>query len=302
MERTSTNGFNSRLTAGKLIIHLILILTCIVCIYPFLVVLGTSFQEENEILANGYSIIPKVFSLTAYQVILLEPTVLIRAYGVTILTTVAGTLIGVWVTSSYAFAISRKDYSFRTALSFFVFFTMLFQGGLVANYILMVNWLGLKNTMLALILPYLISGWYVLLLKGFLQSLPEALFESAKIDGAGEFRIFTTIVIPLSKPPLATIALFFVLQYWNDWWLTLLYVDQEHLIKLQYMLIRVLKNMEFLNSAEAMQYGLVKEGMQVPALSARMAMCTLAAGPMLVVFPFFQKYFVRGLTVGSVKG
>ncbi|MDF2921489.1 MAG: transporter permease [Paenibacillaceae bacterium] len=302
MDRISMPGIRSGPTAGKSVIHLILVLTCMACLYPFLVVLGTSFQEENEILAHGYTIIPEVFSLSAYKVILHDPTVLLRSYGVTILTTAAGTLIGLWVTSSYAFAISRKDYAFRTFLSFFVFFTMLFQGGLVPSYILMVNWLGLKNNVLALILPYLISGWYVLLLKGFLQTLPDALIESAKIDGAGELRIFIRIVIPLSKPPLATVALFFALQYWNDWWLTLLYVDQEKLMKLQYMLIRVLKNMEFLNSSEAMQFGLVKEGMQVPALSARMAMCVLAAGPMLVVFPFFQKYFVRGLTVGSVKG
>jgi putative aldouronate transport system permease protein len=139
-------------------------------------------------------------------------------------------------------------------------------------------------------------------MKGFLQALPNALFESAKMDGAGETRIFIQLVLPLSLPALATVGLFFVLQYWNDWWLTLLYVDSKDMLKLQYLLIRVLKNMEFLNSAEAIQYGLVKPGMEVPSLSARMAMCVLAAGPMLVVFPFFQRFFVRGLTVGSVKG
>jgi len=166
----------------------------------------------------------------------------------------------------------------------------------------MVKWLGLKNNILALILPYLISGWFVLLMKGFIQSIPDALFESAKLDGAGELLIFIRIVLPLSKTALATLGLFLTLQYWNDWWLTLLYIDKEKLMKLQYILIRVLRNMEFLNSAEAAQYGLVKEGMQVPTLAARMAMCILAAGPVLVIFPFFQKYFVRGLTVGSVKG
>ncbi|WP_158594268.1 carbohydrate ABC transporter permease [Cohnella faecalis] len=138
---------------------------------------------------------------------------------------------------------------------------------MVPSYILMVKWLGLKNNLLALILPYIISGWYVLLMKGFLKTLPDALFESAKIDGAGEFKIFTKIALPLSKPALATLGLFLVLQYWNDWWLTLLYIDKENLMTLQYMLIRVLKNMEFLNSAEAVQYGLVKEGMQVRRLA-----------------------------------
>jgi putative aldouronate transport system permease protein len=290
------------LTYGKLSIHLFLAVLCVACLYPFLVILGTSFQSQSDIIKHGYSIIPETFTLTTYQMIIKDPGVLIHTYGVTIATTVIGTIVGLWVTTSYAFAISRKDYAYRSPLAFFVFFSMLFNGGMVASYIMMVSWFDLKNTMLALILPYLISGWFVLLMKGFLQTLPEPLFESAKIDGAGELYIFIRIVIPLSKPPLATLALFLSLQYWNDWWLTLLYSDRENLMTLQYLLIRVLKNMEFLNSAEAVQYGLVKEGMEVPTLGARMAMCVMAAGPMLVIFPLFQKYFVRGLTVGSVKG
>ncbi|WP_141503370.1 carbohydrate ABC transporter permease [Paenibacillus luteus] len=284
------------------IIHGIFIVVCIACLYPFLVIIGTSFQNETDILLSGYSILPKQFDLTAYQVILHNPGVLLNAYVVTIFTTLVGTVAGLWITTSFAFTISRKDYAYRKQLSFFVFFTMLFQGGLVPSYILMVSWLDLKNNLLALILPFLITGWHVLLMRGFLQTLPDALFESAKIDGATEFTIFTRIVLPLSKPALATLGLFLVLQYWNDWWLTLLYIDHEDKMKLQYLLIRVLRNMEFLNSAEAIQYGLVKPGQQVPSLSARMAMCILAAGPMLVIFPFFQRYFVQGLTVGSVKG
>ncbi|NOU69244.1 ABC transporter permease subunit [Paenibacillus sp. LMG 31461] len=284
------------------IIHAIFILVCIACMYPFLVIVGTSFQNENDILKSGYSILPKQFDLSAYRVILHNPAVLLNAYMVTIYTTLIGTVAGLWITTSFAFTISRKDYAYRKQLSFYVFFTMLFQGGLVPSYILMVSWLDLKNNVLALILPFLITGWHVLLMRGFLQTLPDALFESAKIDGASEFTIFTRIVLPLTKPALATLGLFLVLQYWNDWWLTLLYIDHENKMKLQYLLIRVLRNMEFLNSAEAIQYGLVKPGQQVPSLSARMAMCILAAGPMLVIFPFFQRYFVQGLTVGSVKG
>jgi putative aldouronate transport system permease protein len=284
------------------IIHAIFIIVCIACMYPFLVIVGTSFQNENDILKSGYSILPKQFDLSAYRVILHNPAVLLNAYMMTIYTTLIGTVAGLWITTSFAFTISRKDYAYRKQLSFYVFFTMLFQGGLVPSYILMVSWLDLKNNILALILPFLITGWHVLLMRGFLQTLPDALFESAKIDGASEFTIFTRIVLPLTKPALATLGLFLVLQYWNDWWLTLLYIDHENKMKLQYLLIRVLRNMEFLNSAEAIQYGLVKPGQQVPSLGARMAMCILAAGPMLVIFPFFQRYFVQGLTVGSVKG
>ncbi|GGI44247.1 sugar ABC transporter permease [Paenibacillus marchantiophytorum] len=290
------------ITKGNLIIHILFILLCMACMFPFLVIIGTSFQTENDIIQYGYSMIPKNFTLDAYKVILHEPKVLLDSYLVTIGTTVIGSLIGMWVTTAYAYAISRKDYSYRTFLAFFIFFTMLFHGGMVPSYILMVKWLGLRNNVLALILPYLISGWFVLLMKGFLQTIPEAIIESAKMDGAGELRIFAQIVLQISKPALATLGLFFALQYWNDWWLTLLYMDQDHLMKLQYLLIRVLKNMEYLNSSEAIQYGLVKPGTQVPSLSARMAMCILAAGPMLLVFPLFQKYFVQGLTVGSVKG
>ncbi|CAH1192024.1 L-arabinose transport system permease protein AraQ [Paenibacillus allorhizoplanae] len=283
-------------------IHVIFIVVCVACLYPFLVIVATSFQSENSIVQNGYSIIPNEFNLDAYRVILVEPKQLLNSYVVTIVTTLIGTIVGLWVTTSYAFAISRHDYAYRGILAFLIFFTMLFKGGLVPSYILISKWLGLQNNILALIVPYLISGWFVLLMKGFLQALPNALFESAKMDGAGETRIFIQLVLPLSLPALATVGLFFVLQYWNDWWLTLLYVDSKDMLKLQYLLIRVLRNMEFLNSAEAIQYGLVKPGMVVPSLSARMAMCVLAAGPMLVVFPFFQRFFVRGLTVGSVKG
>jgi len=291
-----------RITPVKIIIHLIFIITCTACIYPFLIVVGSSFQSENEIIISGYAIIPKEISLVAYKMILKDPKVLLNSYIVTIVTTVIGSIAGLWVTTSYAYALSRRDFKYRKQLSFYVFFTMLFNGGMVPSYIMMVKWLNLKNNILALILPSLISGWYVFLMKGFLMTIPEALFESAKIDGASEIYTFVKIVLPVSKPPLATVGLFLVLQYWNDWWLTLLYIDKENLMKLQYMLIRVLRNLEFLNSAEAIQYGLVKEGMVVPTQGARMAMCLLAAGPMLVVFPFFQKYFVSGLTVGSVKG
>ncbi|MDG0790902.1 carbohydrate ABC transporter permease [Cohnella ginsengisoli] len=302
MNDSVTTLLRRRPSAGKMLIHVVFIALCVASLFPFLVIIGTSFQSENDIVKFGYSIIPRNFTFDAYRVILHEPKVLFQSYFVTIATTVIGSLVGMWVTTTYAYAISRKDYRFRSFLAFFIFFTMLFHGGMVPSYILMVKWLGLKNNILALILPYLISGWFVLLMKGFLQTIPEAVIESAKIDGAGELRIFAQIVIPISKPALATLGLFFALQYWNDWWLTLLYVEHDNLMKLQYLLIRVLKNMEYLNSAEAIQYGLVKPGMLVPSLSARMAMCILAAGPMLLVFPLFQKYFVQGLTVGSVKG
>ena len=284
------------------VINLFFALFCAVCIYPFLVVLGSSFQSQMDIAKNGYSAIPRPVDLTAYNMVLRNPTQLINSYMVTIITTAVTAIVGLVVISSFAYVISRRTYKYRRLLSLYIFITMLFSGGLVPSYILMVNWLRLKNSILALILPMLISAWYVMLMRSFMQSIPEALIESAKIDGAQEITIYIRIVLPLSTPVLATVGLFLVLSSWNDWWLTLLYIDTDRLMKLQYLLMRLLRNMEFLNTADAIKYGAVREGVEVPVLSARMAMCVLAAGPMLVVFPFFQKYFVRGITVGSMKG
>ena len=285
-----------------IVINICFMIFCAFCVYPFLVVLGSSFQSQMDIAKNGYSAIPRPVDLTAYRMILRNPVQLLNSYIVTIVTTGATAVCGLAVISGFAYAISRRTYKYARFLSFYLFITMLFNGGLVPSYILMVNWLKLKNNMLALILPMLISAWFVILMRSFMQSIPEALLESAKIDGAWELTIFTRIVLPMSTPVLATVGLFLVLQSWNDWWLTLLYIDADKMMKLQYLLMRLLRNMEFLNTADAIKYGAVREGVEVPVLSARMAMCVLAAGPMLVVFPFFQKYFVRGIMVGSIKG
>ena len=282
--------------------HVVLILLAFTCLYPFLIILGSSFQSENEIMTRGYAVLPQQPTLEAYKIIMGNPQSLLTSYGVTILTTLATTLLGLAVVSTFGYVVARKDYPYRRALSFFAFFTMLFNGGMVPSYILISNWLGLKDNLLALILPLVCSAWYILMMKGFFQTIPTALIESAKIDGAGELRIFLTIVVPISKPAFATIGLFYVLAAWNDWWLSLLYIENESLFKLQYLLMKVLNNIEFLNSYDAIKYGVVNGSTQLPTYSVRMAMCILAAGPILVVFPFFQKYFVRGITVGAVKG
>lgn len=284
------------------VIHLIFIVLCGVCLYSFLIIVGSSFQTQKDISLNGFSVIPQHFSLDSYKMILSNPTQLINSYAVTTIVTVIGTICGLWLVSTCGYVLSRKSYRYKSILAFYVFFTMLFNGGIVPSYILITKWLGIKDTILALILPTMVSAWYIILMKGFFQAIPDSLIESAKIDGAGELLIFVRIIIPISKPAFATIGLFYVLQYWNDWWLSLMYIDNNKLLQLQYMLMRILKNAEFLNSAAAIQYGMIKEGVEIPTQGLRMAMCVLAAGPILVVFPFFQKYFVKGLTVGAVKG
>ena len=282
-------------------IHLILTVISIVCLFAFLIVLGSSFQTQEDILANGYRIIPKEFTLSAYKMIVSDASVLVNSYLTTIFTTVVGTILGLWICSTYAYVISRRDYKFRKQLTFLIFFTMLFNGGMVANYILISKWLNLQNNIWALILPLMVNAWNIFVMKSFFMSIPTSVIESAKIDGANELTIFVKMIIPMSAPAFATVGLFITLSYWNDWWYSLLYMSDDRILKLQFLLMRVLRNMEFLNSEAALQLGIMPTGTALPTLSARMAMCVVAAGPILIVFPFFQRFFVKGLTLGSIK-
>ena len=204
--------------------------------------------------------------------------------------------------STCGYVMSRDDFAYKRILGLYVFFTMLFSGGMVPSYILMTRGLGLKDSLLALIIPGMCSAWNILLMKGFFKTIPSSLIESAKLDGAGEFQIFARIIVPISKPAFATVGLLLTLDFWNEWFNSLLYINDPSKVKLQYLLITMLRNVEFLNSPEAQQYGLLTGMETMPTMSVRMAMCVLAAGPILLVFPFFQKYFVKGLTVGAVKG
>lgn len=287
----------------KVVSHVLLIVLCVFCVGSFLLVLGSSFQSESEIQKIGYRMIPHEFSLEAYKAVFMSPGMILDSYMVTIITTVVGTIIGLCISASAGYVISRKNYRYRKILSFFIFFTMLFNGGLVPTYILMTQWLHLKNTIWALILPLVVNAWYIILMRGFFQGIPDSIMEAARIDGASELRIFFGIVLPLSKPVLATIALFYALAYWNDWYQSLLYIDNQKLYKLQYLLMQILKKSQFLNSAAGQAVmGTGASTADMPTLNLRMAMCVVAVGPLLIAFPFFQKYFVKGITVGSVKG
>lgn len=286
-----------------IVFHLIMIFLAFMCVYPFLVIVGSSFASQESIVKNGYRIFPDPISFEAYKSILGNPKQLVDAYMVTIFVTVVQTLGGLALTSTFGYVLSRKDYPYRRFLSLYIFFTMLFNGGLVPTYILISNWLGLQDSIWALIIPGMCSAWNVMLMKGFFQSIPTALIESAKIDGASEFRIFLKIIIPLSKPAFATLGLLMVLTGWNAWYSSLLYITSEDKVMLQYLLMKIMKNIEFMQSAEGQQLiGTVGAQVEVPSQALRMAMCVLATGPILMVFPFFQKFFTKGLTVGSVKG
>ena len=277
-------------------VHLILILIGIACLIPMILVISISLSDEKQLALEGYSLLPVGFTTSAYGYVLQNPAQILRAYGVTVFVTAIGTAGGLLISSLLAYAISRQDYKFRTPLSFYVFFTLLFNGGMVPFYIVVTRYLGLKDNLLALILPYMVTAWYVLILRTSFAQLPKDLLDAGRIDGAGEWRIFFQIVIPLSKPVLATIGLFYILRYWNDWFLALLFIDTGDLYPLQYLLYVLMTNIMFLASNPQ------TTGIAIPAQSARMAMAVLAFGPALFAFLLLQKYFVRGITIGGLKG
>lgn len=284
-----------RISFDKMIVHGVLIAISILFIFPLLLIISTSFSNEQAITTTGYAILPKQFTIFAYSYILSDPSQILNAYGVTTIVTVTGTALGLLIMSLLAYALSRRDFRFRRPLSFYVLFTLLFNGGLVPWYILITQYLHLKDNILVLILPYLVIPWFVLILRTYFAGLPSEVIEAAKLDGAGEWRIYFQIVVPLSTPVLATIGLFLMLLYWNDWWLSLLFINNPNLVSLQYLLYRLQTNIDFLAASP------MSTGMSIPANSVRMAMAVLAVGPMALAFLFAQRYFVRGITLGSFK-
>ncbi|MCK9862439.1 carbohydrate ABC transporter permease [Paenibacillus sp. ATY16] len=275
-------------------------LLAVICFIPFLLVVSSSLSQESSIVEKGYQLIPAVWSTDAYSILFKYPEQMLRAYGVTIAVTAAGTLVGLFITAMTAYVLQRKDFRWRNQFAFFFFFTTLFSGGLVPWYMLIVTYLDLKDKLIVLILPMLLNVFYIIVMKTFMSSIPEAITESAKIDGAGDFRIFVQLILPLSKPVLATIGLFIALAYWNDWYNALLFVSDEKLMPLQYYLYKMLGNMDGMRKAMVASGAVVTTN--IPTESLKMAMTIVATGPILLAYPFIQRYFVQGLTLGAVKG
>ena len=289
-----------KIKKSQIVIHIVLIVMCIVTLYPLLLCLGVSFSNEQDVLKYGYSLIPKHFDLSGYKYVFSNPKSVIDAYKVTIIFSVAGTVGMIICNSLMAYPLSRRNYRFRNALNFYFYFTCLFGGGLVPTYILYTQYLHLQDTIWVYIIPGLVSAWTIFYIRASFQAVPEEIVESAVLDGASEWRILFTFMIPLSKPVLATMALSTFLGKWNDWMTSMLYInDRYDLISLQYLLQRIMLNMKLLETEGAASY---INATSLPAETARMAMMFVVAGPALVIFPFFQKYFVKGMVVGSVKG
>jgi putative aldouronate transport system permease protein len=285
----------------QIAIIMILTLVAIFCILPFLLLLTASFTDNNTILREGYSLFPSKYSLFAYEYLLLNAGSIFRAYGITVLVTVIGTVVSLTITALLAYPLSRRELPHRSAWTFFVFFTMLFNGGLVPTYMVYTQLINVKNTLLAYLLPFfLVKAFYVLLMRTFFLGIERSLLESAEIDGAGEWTVFLRIVIPLSYPVLATVGLFQAVAYWNDWFNGMIFITDGNLYSLQNLLNRILLDIQFLTTS-AMVVA-TEEGANIPVASVRMALAVIGVVPMLVIYPFFQKYFVKGLTVGAVKG
>ncbi|MCR8642519.1 carbohydrate ABC transporter permease [Paenibacillus sp. N1-5-1-14] len=287
----------------NVVLNIIIGLFAFSCVFPFLFVIAISFTDEMALTMNGFSLFPEKFSLEAYKFVFQTGDQLFRSFGVTVMVTVLGTLISLFLITTYAYVISRRSFRYRNFFSFFAFFTMLFSGGMVPGYIVVTQFLHVQNTILALILPQAMNAFFILVMRTFFQTtVPDALVEAAKIDGAGEMRTFAQIVLPISLPGIATIGLFSTLGYWNDWFNALLYIDKANLVPLQALLMRIQNNMEFvIQNSMKMGGSNFEIAATMPKETVRMAMVVLATLPIALAYPFFQKYFVQGLTVGSLK-
>lgn len=295
--------FNQIKKPTNVLFNIILSILSLLSVIPFIFVIIISFTDENMLAMNGYRFIPEKFSLYAYQYIVSAGENIIRSYGVTILVTVLGTLLGLLLTGTYAYALSRKTYAFKKFFTTMITIPMLFSGGMIANYLIVTKVLMLKDTIWALILPLCLNSFNIIVLRTFFKtSIPDAVVESAKIDGASEWRLFFQIVIPMALPGLATIGLFLTLGYWNDWFNAMMYMDSKKWVPLQYLLIQIESSMDWLASNKSMM-GVdgIQAAANLPKETIKMAIVVISTLPIIFAYPFFQRYFVNGLTVGAVK-
>jgi multiple sugar transport system permease protein/putative aldouronate transport system permease protein len=269
------------------------------CIFPFLIILGSSFTSESYLNRYGVQLIPHEFTLEAYKAVT-KSGLIWKSYILTIVITAVGTLIGLSIIAMTGYALQRRDFPFRNVISFYIYFTSLFAAGLAPYYLLMTQTYKLKDSYLAVLLPLMMSPWLIILMKNFVKSIPHEITESGKIDGAGDMRIFVSLILPMLKPALATIGLFMALGYWNEWYQSSLFLSSRVDVKpLQYMLYETVNSTEALKQTVAGQYITVTD---IPSNTVKMATAMLATGPIVLLYPFVQRYFISGITVGAVKG
>ena len=288
-----------RIKVSQVALYGILTLISVLWIIPVLFIFSLSVTPETSLSEVGYRLIPKEISFDAYTYIIKNPAQILNSYKISIIVTVIGTVAGLMFTTGIAYAMSRKDFKLGKHITRFVMFAMLFHGGLIPTYIVVTQVLHLGNTLWVLILTMLVSPWNIFLMKSFLSSIPTELLEASFIDGATEYQTYFKVVLPLAKPGLATVGLLILFSYWNDWYQAMLYIDNMDLVPLQLLLYKIISNIQFVLQNS---FYLASEGGSFPTIAARMATCVIAIAPMLLAFPFFQKYLAKGLTLGSVKG
>ena len=295
--------FNQVKPVTNLIFNIFFLLISLLCIIPVVFVFMISVSSEVSLAANGYRLIPETFSLLAYKFLWNERSLIFNALKISVFVTFAGTMLGVFLTTTMGYVLSRPGYRLKNFLTYVVFIPMIFNGGMAANYVIVANVLGLRNNILALILPLAVNSFNVIICKTFFKTtIPDSLIESAKIDGASQIRIFAQIVLPISKPVVATIGLFLAFNYWNDWFQSSLYISNRNLLSLQALLNNILMNIQYLANNPSAGLSLVQYKNQMPSESVRMAIAIVIAIPIACVYPFLQKYFISGLTVGAIKG
>ncbi len=288
----------------KIFLHSALMVLTVFCLLPFILLISSSFASEASLLKYGYAFIPREFSLKAYEYLFSSSSTILRSYSITIIVTVIGTLTNLTLTILLAYPLSRRDLPHRNIFAFIIFFTMLFNGGLIPTYIMYTQYFHIKNTLLALIVPqFMLSAFYVIMMRTYFTSnIPMEIIEAAKIDGAHEYRILGQVILPMSMPILATVGLMVGLMYWNDWTNGLYFITDTKLFSIQNMLNRMLRDAQFLSQMASSSGQLASAVRNLPGTSLKMAVAVIGALPILVIYPFFQQFFVKGITVGAVKG
>lgn len=304
MEQTVQTAPGARIGhVANVIFNIIFFLAAAACIIPFLYIFITSFASESSLAQYGYTLWPREFTFAAYKYLFQQTSQLTHAYGVSIVITVAGTVLGLYLNATMGYVLSRSTYRLRAFFTYMILITMLFNGGMISYYLVVARFLHLTDNILALILPPSVSAFNIIILRTFFkQSIPDSVVESARMDGAGQFRIFFQIVLPMSVPVLATVGLFLTFGYWNDWFNAMLFIDRNNLMPLQEFMMNVLQNVQFLQQNQA-ELGSSSMALinSIPQQSAQMAVVVLSTLPLVCVYPFVQRYFVSGLTIGAVK-
>jgi putative aldouronate transport system permease protein len=300
MENTSRRNIDFSTIIVRIIGYGFIGLFALCCLLPFVLIVSSSLSSERAIMESGFALWPKEFSTFAYEIVFRNPKLVIGSYMVTMGITIVGTALGLFIVAMTGYALQRSDFLYRNKISFYIYFTTLFSGGLVPFYLLVTQYLDLKDSYLAVLLPGLLSPFLIIMMKSFTKSIPYEITESAKMDGAGDFTIFLRLILPMSTPALATIGLFIALGYWNEWYNSMLFLSPNMEYRpLQLFLYNVITSADFIRNSAAASNVAPQE---IPLETMKMATAVVATGPVILFYPFIQKYFIQGITIGAVKG